>query len=248
MHREIQRLWIAHVAARQPFDRRRHSGTQQERLPALGAAPQDPFDVRPEANVEHPIRFVEHHDFQIGQRQCSPTEMIEHAARRADDDIGTAAQFFDLPADWLAAVERRDVNLAPERELLAFRAHLHSQLARRHEDQRLHRVVLPRFPGAFQNRNQEGSGFACARAGLGHHVDPGQGARYQAGLNWRGLQILGLGQRCQHDRRERKIGETLFRAVTRRSVRHETCHQYALFSLKSIAGPVLVNIHLHFHV
>ena len=142
VRRKVERFRIAHVALGQPFDRRRHRGAEQQRLPRCGAAAQNPFDVGPKADVEHAIGFVEHDEFQVAERQRAAAHVIQHAAGRADDDLGAALQLFDLAADRLAAVQGDDMHLAAVRQLDRLFANLHGQLARRHQDQRLRRIAF----------------------------------------------------------------------------------------------------------
>ena len=56
----LNRHGIAQHLARQRRDRRGHRRAEEERLPPRRAASQDPPDVRQEAHVEHPVRFVQH--------------------------------------------------------------------------------------------------------------------------------------------------------------------------------------------
>ena len=136
--------------------------------------------------------------------QRAAAHVIEHAARRADDDLRAARQLFDLPANRLAAVEGHRVDLAAVRKLDDFVADLHGQLARRHQDQGLRAVPFFGRLEPFQNRNHEGGRLAGAGAGLAQHVDAGQRARNQAGLNRRRLEIPGLLQSRHHGLGERE--------------------------------------------
>ena len=88
---------------------------KQQRLPRLRAAAEDLFDVGPEADVEHPVGLVEDHEADAAEDQRAAAHQVDHPARRADDDLGPAAQLFDLLADRLAAVDAHDVNLAARR-------------------------------------------------------------------------------------------------------------------------------------
>ena len=62
--------------------------------------------------------------------------MIEHAARRADDDFGTAPQRADLLIHRRAAVDRYDDQAGALRVLVERFGDLHRQLARRHQHER----------------------------------------------------------------------------------------------------------------
>ena len=68
------------------------------------------------------------------------------------------------------------------------------------------RLLLP--PEPFENGNRERRRLARARAGLGQYVDAQESPWNQAGLNWRWLEIFGLGQGFEHYGRKRKIFET----------------------------------------
>ncbi len=88
--REIHDLGLAHVSAGEPFDGRGDRRAEQQGLALLRAAAEDFFDVGTEADIEHAIGFVEHDDFNRSQVQRPAADEIDHAARRADDDVGTA--------------------------------------------------------------------------------------------------------------------------------------------------------------
>ena len=81
-------------------------GAEQQRLPLLRAAAEDFFDVGTEADVEHAIGFVEHDDLNRSQVERAAADEIDHAAGRADDDVGPAFELGDLAANWFAAVDR----------------------------------------------------------------------------------------------------------------------------------------------
>ena len=137
LRRKIERFGIPHVPLGQPLDRRRHRGAQQQCLPRSGALAQNLFDVGPKADIEHPIGFIEDDEFQIAEIESPAAQMVDHSAGRADRDIDPLAKFFNLPAKRLAAVERDDVQSSAMGELHGFVAHLHGQLARRHQHERL---------------------------------------------------------------------------------------------------------------
>ena len=54
----------------------------------------------------------------------------------------------------------------------------------------------------FQNRNRKGSCFAGAGAGLTEHIDAGQSAGNQSGLNGRGLRVFRGSQSIEHRARK----------------------------------------------
>ena len=125
-------------------------------------------------------------------------DQIEHSARRADDNFGPATKVLDLPADRLAAVDGHHVHVPAGSQLDSFITHLNGQFAGRDKHQRLRSGRLEARLESFEDRNDEGRRLPGAGLGLAHDVDPGQCARDQAGLNGRGIEILGLVQGGQH--------------------------------------------------
>ena len=163
---KLSDLGIAHVTARQPLDRRRNRGAQQQRLPRLRAAAKNFFDVGPKADVEHPIGLVEDDDQQVVELERAATHVIQNASGRANDDFDPPRKFFDLSPDRLAAIDGHRVDLATVRELDDFLADLHGQLARGNQDQGLRSVPALGRLEAFQNRNYERGRLAGSGAGL----------------------------------------------------------------------------------
>ena len=54
--------------------------------------PENAANIREEAHVEHPIRFVQHQILQAGQTRVRRAEVIEQTARRCDDHVDAAAE------------------------------------------------------------------------------------------------------------------------------------------------------------
>ena len=115
---------------------------KQQRLPRLRAAAQDLLDVRPEADVQHPVGLVEDHEADAAEHQRAAADQVHHAAGRADDDLRPAAKVLDLLADRLAAEDAHHVDLAAGGQLDALVADLDGQLAGGHEHQRLRAGAL----------------------------------------------------------------------------------------------------------
>ncbi len=124
--------------------------------------------------------------------------MVEHAAGRANDDLATARQFFDLATNRLAAVDGHRVDLAAVSELHHLFAHLHGQLARRHENERLWAVTFFRVMQPLDHRNDERGSFAGTGASLAHQIDAFERSGNEPGLNLRRFEIAGLLQSGQH--------------------------------------------------
>ena len=64
---EIHDLGIPHVAGGELLHGGRHGGREQERLPAVGAAAKNLFNVGAEADVEHPVGLIERDHLQSGK-------------------------------------------------------------------------------------------------------------------------------------------------------------------------------------
>ena len=175
---------------------------EQQRLPGLRAAPQDLLDVGPEADVEHPVGLVENHEPDAAEHQRAAADQVDHPAGRADDDFRSAPQMLDLLPDRLAAVDGHDADVPARRELDALVAHLDGQFAGGKQDEGLDAGSLRSRFKAFEDGDAEGGGLARARLRLAHQIDALEGLWNQPGLDRRGLEILGLGQRGEHDLRE----------------------------------------------
>ena len=99
------------------------------------------------------------------------------------------------------------MHLAAVRQLEHFLANLHGQFARRHQDQRLR---IPRF--LVRRRTVPGSEwrtrpFCRCRCGPGpaRRCRPGRGGSNR--LEWASAEVLGLGQRSEHDFGKAKVRE-----------------------------------------
>ena len=136
-----------------------------------GVSFDDRIDVFGEAHVEHLVGFVEHEHLDETEVERLAAQVIEHAARRADDDFSAAPQRADLVIHRRAAVDRHDVQVRSLRVLVEGFGDLHRQLARRHQHQRadlaaaglLSRDSLSRS-GKRERRGLAGAGRGLARA------------------------------------------------------------------------------------
>ena len=101
---------VVHVAVGELADRRRHRRREQRRLAARGRQREDLLDVLQEAQVEHLIGLVEHHEAAVVQHERVARDQVEHAPDRAHDDVPAGAQLGLLGADRRAAEHRHDVD------------------------------------------------------------------------------------------------------------------------------------------
>jgi hypothetical protein len=98
-------LRIARILFDQLLNGPRNRCGEKHRLTFGRRVLQDGFDVVPEAHVEHDIDFIQHNHLQAGKFQGAPPHVIHHAARRADDDVGSLTQSHELPVVRLPAVD-----------------------------------------------------------------------------------------------------------------------------------------------
>ena len=135
-------------------------------------------------------------------------DQVQHAAGRADDDLGPAAELLDLLADRLAAVDGHDAHVAPGGQLDALVADLHGQFARGHEDQRLRCRAV-----AIAARGVRGSGWR-RRPSCRCRSGPGPSGRRPASAGGISPAWMGVGSRYsasskrgEHDWRKPHAGE-----------------------------------------
>ena len=104
---------------------------------------EDGFHGIGEAHVQHLVGFVEHHGADAIELQRAALQVIDDAARRADDHLRAALQRAELRHIALAAVDGQHMEgmLAGGVFLERF-GDLDGQLARRHQHQRLRHAIL----------------------------------------------------------------------------------------------------------
>ena len=175
-------LRIAQVAVRHATDRLRHGGREERHLTFARQRFEDLVDCVDEAHAQHLIGFVEHHHRQRVGVEAFALEVIDHPARRADDDLRPARQLLELHAQALSAVDRQDLEARHEVGVfLEGFGDLDGELARRREHQHLGLVELG--IDARQQRQREGCGLAGTGLGLAQHVLAFEQQRDTGGLD-----------------------------------------------------------------
>ena len=130
--------WIDQVGGGDALDDGRHGGREQRRLMAIRRFFQDAFDIVDKAHAQHFIGFVQHQRLQLGQVERPLVQVIDDAARGADDDVHAAAQGRQLRAVALTAVDRQHVEAGNVGGVHLERfGDLDGQFARRCQDQGL---------------------------------------------------------------------------------------------------------------
>ena len=194
--REVEHFRLEHVPFGQAFDGWWNGGAQQQRLSIGRALAKDLFDIGAEADVQHAIRFVQHHELQFVEFERATAHVVHDTSGRTDDDIGPAAQFLDLTANWHTAVDRHTIQFAAVREFHDFAAHLHRQFTGWHQDQGPRSLAGMCFE-YFDDGNGESGRLSGSGAGLPHQINPLNGLGNHAGLNGSGLFIACHAQRLK---------------------------------------------------
>ena len=157
---------------------------------------EDLADVADEAHVEHPVGLVEDEDLDPRQVDGPLADVVEQAARRRDDDLGTGAQRADLRIEADAAVDggRADGVLGavgPDALL-----DLERELAGRGQDQRAddaRAAGRTRRMEALEHRQHEGGRLAGAGLGAGEDVAAREDERDGLGLDGGGFRVALVG-------------------------------------------------------
>src|SRR3546814_2376288 len=84
------------MGLRDALGRRWHGRRAQRDLTRVRRGLEDGFDVLDETHLQHFVGFVEHQITDAGQIERAALEMVEHASRRADDDMYAAPQRREL--------------------------------------------------------------------------------------------------------------------------------------------------------
>ena len=167
-----------------PLDFGRHGGGEEKRLPGERGQAEDPFDIGDEAHVEHPVRFIDHHDLHAGQQQLAALEMVEKPARRGDQHVNALVDQLVLLFEGHTADQKRLGQLQVFCVGVEVFRHLCGQFACRAKHQTA-RHARPRAPPRQQgdHRQREAGGLAGTRLGDTQNVAAFQCWRDGACLN-----------------------------------------------------------------
>jgi hypothetical protein len=196
---------LAQVALRDAADVRRHGGGEQRDLALLRGTTQDRIHGIGKTHRQHFVGLVQHHGTDAIERQRAAVEVIHDSPGRTDDHMGAALERAELRHIALATIDRQHVEAGDgARIFLECFGHLDRKLARRHQYQRLRRLLLD--IDTRQDRQGEGGGLARAGLGLAQDVGAGQQCGDGGGLDRRG----GFIAHCR-DGLEDGVGEAQFR-------------------------------------
>ena len=139
---------------------------------------------RKEAEVEHLVGLVEHHDLDVFEAQQALAGEVEQAAGGADDDLRARLELLDLALVGLAAVDGDDLRGAVGGGELEVFGDLHAQFAGRDDDERLHAGVGVDAE-RLDERKAEAERLAGSRLGLSDDVLARRGRGGSSGV-WMG--------------------------------------------------------------
>ena len=172
-------------------------GREQQRLVRVGHLAEDPLDVGPEPDVEHPVGLVEDDVEDVAQVERAALDVVDDAAGGADDDVDAALQSArSWRLDRLAAVDAADGDVLAVGELLELGDDLLDEFAGRGQDDRL--GTLAAGLEHLDQRDAERGRLAGARLGLADDVVAFEGLGDQLRLDWRRRDVADLLQSPQH--------------------------------------------------
>ena len=186
---------IAEHAVGQGRDFAGHGGGEQRRLAVGRQGRDDAADVLDEAQVEHPIRLVQHKAAHAGELQLAGLHQVADAAGCADDDIGAAAHRLGLAEAAGAADDDDGPQPGAGRHLSQRLIDLQGEFPCGCQDQRPRgeRRGADVFRGQMlQHGQHEGEGFAGSGLGNTQQILAGEQGWNGGDLNggW-GLKVTG---------------------------------------------------------
>ena len=195
---------FVHVLVRQLHDAERQCRRKQhvEALIGWRQPPQQIADVLDEAEIEHTISFIQHHHFDAVQLEHSLLEIVDDAARRADQDINAifnnSALFFIISA----AIRQADAETGVFSKLFGVLRDLYREFTgwRQHECARLLLAVVLWLciQQTLKSRYQEGGGLAGTGLRLACDIVLPERDRQRPGLNRRAILEAGIANTCLH--------------------------------------------------
>ncbi|CAA9257679.1 MAG: hypothetical protein AVDCRST_MAG83-2530 [uncultured Arthrobacter sp.] len=208
---------LGHVPAGHGDDGAGHGGGEQQRLAHRGRGGDQRFDVGQEAEVEHFVGLVEHHDLDVLEDQELLAVQVDQPARGADNDLDAALQRLDLRLVGPAAIDGDDARVALLRRGGEVAGDLDGEFAGGHDDEGLRcardrKLVVAGVIGAddaLQGGDAEAKGLAGSGLGLADDVVAAQGDRQGHRLDGEGVEDPGVGQRLHNVGADVEVGEGL---------------------------------------
>jgi len=167
---------------------------KQQRLLAFGALADQTLHVLGKAHVEHAVGFVEDQHLDILEDQRAGIQVLDHAPRRADENVRHLAHDCGLDLEVLATGNHRRLDEGELRETLDLLQRLLRQLSGRQQNQRpnigAHHGIANQ---PIEHRQYEGGGLAAASLCRHPQVTPFQRRRNGRHLHWSRLDEFEFG-------------------------------------------------------
>ncbi|GAV36504.1 hypothetical protein ROTAS13_04191 [Roseomonas sp. TAS13] len=194
----LDALRVLLVGTRQRGDLVRHGSREEQRPVRVRQRVEDGLQLLAEAEVQHLVRLVHHHDLQRVRPQVAAVQVVAQAARRADHHMGTARQVTPLGHRVHATDAGHDPAPGAAIEPGQLGLDLQCQLARRRDHQGERRAgggkALGRAEKVAGHGQAIGHGLAGAGLGGNQQVAPRRVGGEDGGLHRRRLGIAALGQ------------------------------------------------------
>ncbi len=184
---------LGQQTGRQRIQLGRQGGREQQSLTLHRHGIQQPLDVGPEAHLQQPIRLVQHQMAQLAQSQQLLGQQIPQSPRGCHQQLRPQCQFGLLQLLRHPAAQGHQPQTQPGGRPLQRLAHLHRQLAGRHQHQPLYPISGRIEP--LQQRQPERQGLAAAGAGQRQQIPTRQrGGNGQLLHPGRALEVGGQGR------------------------------------------------------
>ena len=125
---------------------------------------ENPLDVVDESHVEHFVGFVENGELDFIEDEFFAFHEVDDASGRADDDVDSLIQFFELNADELSSVEGGDAEIGVPLQGIEFFRDLNGEFPGRGENEGF--GVSVAAADGVDDRNAERRCFACSGLSL----------------------------------------------------------------------------------
>ena len=162
-------LRVTLIGFRQLGNRRRDGGREQQRAAVFGGFGQDELKVFAKTEVEHLIRFIQHHGANRVEVDVVALDVVTQTARRGDDNMRASVERATLGARVHAADTGGDNGTGFAIEPRQLTADLHGQLAGWGNNECQRRAGLTEMGVVTEQCRGDGEAKAhrLARAGLG---------------------------------------------------------------------------------
>ena len=175
------------------FDFWGHGSREKQRLTGKGRHLEDTFDIGDEPHVEHPVRFVDDHDLDVGQDQFAAFKMVNQTTWRRNQNV-------DAFIDQLVLLAKRnatDQQRLGQFQVLGIGVEVFGDLCCQFPRGTQHQTAWHAGAGASTGKQSdhgqgEAGSFAGTCLGDSQHVLAFKGRGDRTGLDWRGGFIPGL--------------------------------------------------------